>query len=91
MNKIMELAEAMAAAMAGKHDAMALIEARAALKAEVERVQVVADRYRWLSSRATQEIDYYRLGKGGLWSIGIHSCDSRYSFCEAIDAARSKT
>jgi hypothetical protein len=46
-----------------------------------------AVRYRYLAKHARQDTSYDVFGKGGHWSIDIHSDDNFLTFGQAIDAA----
>ena len=45
-----------------------------------------AQRYRKLQAQATKKTAYDVYGNGCLWSIGIHSEDSRLPFAAVVDA-----
>ena len=57
---------------------------------EIEKLRKDAERYRWLSARAIQKTSHDVYGKGGFWSIGVHSEDHCKNLFEVIDAAIQK-
>lgn len=54
--------------------------------AELAGLRKDAERYRKLQAQATKKTAYDVYGNGCLWSIGIHSEDSRLPFSAVVDA-----
>lgn len=57
---------------------------------EIERIKANDARYRWLGARAKQNTAHDLYGKGGLWTISVHSDDHYKNLYEVIDAAIQK-
>ena len=66
------------------------MEHTALLRTERDALREDAERYRWLSARAIQKTSHDVYGKGGFWSIGVHSEDHCKNLFEVIDAAIQK-
>jgi len=75
---------------AGMDSADQLKELIARQAVEIEQLRKDAERYRWLGARAKQNTAHDLYGKGGLWTIAVHSDDHYMNMYEVIDAAIQK-